>query len=281
VARPLSRPGIGAPCSGARPPSTTAPPPLSPQTKYPMQRGTLSTHGAPGRARSQTGSIDHVDTHTVARVAANPGLAHLEAALPPSLLARATCVSRAPRRAAHWRAIQLWPSSMARNRRAILGRAYPIDGGTTTTSYPQSGCPPLGAATSQPAPGTPIGRQSSGSSTTSPAHTTRISHTRRSAAHRRAIQTRRHHGHGLARHIRARVPHLWERPHRSDARRQGGIVASQPRIIHIPSHPQQSFSSTKAPSQPRASSATTTTTIEHGQHTWWPTRPPALSFRQG
>jgi hypothetical protein len=69
---------------------------LSPQTKYPMQRGTLSTHGAPRCARSQTGSIDHVDTHTVARVAANPRLAHSEAALPPSLLACATCVPRPP-----------------------------------------------------------------------------------------------------------------------------------------------------------------------------------------
>jgi hypothetical protein len=84
-------------------------------------------------------------------------------------------------------AIQLWPSSMARNQHAILGHAFPIDGGTTTTSYPQSGRPPLGVATSQPAPGMPIGRQSSGSCATSPAHMTRVSHTQRSAAHRRDI----------------------------------------------------------------------------------------------
>jgi hypothetical protein len=36
--------------------------------------------GAPSRARSQTGGIDYNDTHVEACVAANPALAHWEAA---------------------------------------------------------------------------------------------------------------------------------------------------------------------------------------------------------
>jgi hypothetical protein len=142
-------------------------PSLSPQSKYPMQRGTLS-HTARPDSQGARRAASTTSTPTRWPVSQqNPGLAHSEAALPPSPLARTTCVSCAPRRAAHWRAIQLWPSSMARNRRTILG-----------------GRPPFGAATSQPAPGTPIGRQSSGSTATPPAHPTRILHTQRSAAHR-------------------------------------------------------------------------------------------------
>src|SRR5260221_2928763 len=165
-----------------------------------------------------------------ARVAANTRLAHWEAAkraLHHPLLARATRVSRTPRRAAHWTANSDAAGSIAEDRRAILGRAFPFNGGTTPP-HPRNGRPPLGAAMSQPPPGTPIGKQSSGSSATPPAHPTRVPHTRRSAAQRRAIQMRRQHGRGPVRHIGARVPHHRERAHRTDARRQGAIAALQP-----------------------------------------------------
>ena len=82
-------------------------------------------------------------------------------------------------------------------------------------------------------PGTPTGRQSSGSSATPSAHPTCISHTRRSRAHRRAFQTRRQHRRGPARHVEARVPHHRERAHRSHAWQQGGIAPLQPRLSHL------------------------------------------------
>ena len=66
------------------------------------------------------------------------------------------------------------------------------------------------------------------------AHPARASRAEVSSPPEGKIQTQRHQGHGPACHIGARVPHLRERPHRSDAQRQGGIAASQPRIIHIP-----------------------------------------------
>ena len=61
-------------------------------------------------------------------------------------------------------------SGMARNQRAILGRAFPIDS-TTPPSHLRSSHPQLGAAVSQPAPGMPIGRQSSGFIPLLPQHT--------------------------------------------------------------------------------------------------------------
>jgi len=85
---------------------------------------------------------------------------------------------------------------------------------------------------SQPAPGTPTGRQSSSHSATPPTHPTHVSHTQRSAAHRRAIQTRRQHRRGPACHIGARVPHHQELTHGSDTWQQGGVMASQPRVLH-------------------------------------------------
>jgi len=78
-------------------------------------------------------------------------------------------------------------------------------------------------------------------SATSPTHPTRISHTRRSAAHRRAIQTRQQHRRGPARHIGARVPHHRERPRRTNARRQGGVAASQPRLSPLLAIPPPCF----------------------------------------
>ena len=79
-----------------------------------------------------------------------------------------------------------------------------------------------------------VARPLSGLSATSPAHPTRISHTRKSAAHRRATKMQRQHGRGQAHHIRVHIPHLQERAHRRDARRQGGVMASQPRVIQVP-----------------------------------------------
>ena len=87
---------------------------------------------------------------------------------------------------------------------------------------------------SQPAPGPPIGRQSSGYSATPLTHPTHVSHSQRSEAHRRAIQTRWQHGRGLVCHIRACVPHHQEAQattsHRCmAARRHRGLTApSQP-----------------------------------------------------
>ncbi|HEX3641014.1 MAG TPA: hypothetical protein VHV10_06980, partial [Ktedonobacteraceae bacterium] len=190
---------------------------------------------------SQTGSVDAYTEE--ARVAANTGLAHWEAAkwaLHHPLLARATRVSHMPRRAVHWTANSDAAGSIAEDRRAILGRAFPFNSGTTPP-HPQNGRPPLGAAMSQPPPGTPVGKQSSGSSATPPAHPTRVSHTRRSAAQRRAIQMRRQHGRGPARHIGARVPHHREWAHCTDARRQGGVVASQPRLSPLLAIPPPHF----------------------------------------
>jgi hypothetical protein len=68
VSRPAAWPGTGLPCSGARSPSTMAPPPpLSLQTKYPQtQRGTSSPHptrtshaevSSPRRAIQSDGSM--------------------------------------------------------------------------------------------------------------------------------------------------------------------------------------------------------------------------------
>jgi hypothetical protein len=100
-------------------------------------------------------------------------------------------------------------------------------------------------------------------------------------------------------------PHLRERPRRSDAQWQGGITASQPRIItsqhphthtvfehqgafatmrkrrnhHLPSHRAHHVLSPDPPGhQARAHMPSP---LPRGQHTRWPTRPPALSFRQG
>ena len=100
-------------------------------------------------------------------------------------------------------------------------------------------------------------------------------------------------------------PHLREQPRHSDAQWQGGIVASQPHVIHLPA-PTQTFLF-RAPRRlrdhaqvaqppptltPSTSCAITGPTrlssagshalsILHGQHMRWPTRPPALSFCQG
>ena len=77
------------------------------------------------------------------------------------------------------------------------------------------------------------GGQSSGYSTTLPAHPTHISHMWKSAAHRRAIQTRQQHRCGLACHIGVCVPHHQEWAHHSHAWWQGGIEPLQPRLRHL------------------------------------------------
>ncbi len=72
-------------------------------------------------------------------------------------------------------------------------------------------------------------------------------------------------GRGPARRIGARVPHHRERPHRTDAQRQGGVAASWPRLstlLATPPHPP--FQASQRPSRPRASGTTTTTIIETG-----------------
>ena len=188
-----------------------------------------------------------------------------QAGPPPPLLARA------PPRAAHWRAIQMWPAAwpgtgapysgarspsmipplLARTPRQAALRATqmqtttrsrtgtPHRGARSTStvapppSHPRSSRPPLGAAVSQPAPGMPTGRQSSGYAATPLTHPTRVSHTRRSAAHRRAIQN------ATAVWPWTGTPHWGARPPPSRAgtpqrctaaRRRRGLAA--PRHIH-------------------------------------------------
>ena len=184
-----------------------------------------------------------VDAHTEeARVVANTGLAHWAAtkrALQHTLLAHAAYVSRAPRQAAHWRADTDVASNIAEIRQAIFGLAFPIDGGTTPLIFKL----PLEVAMSQPAPGTPIGRQSSSYSATPLTNPTHVSHSQRSAAHRRPIQMQWQHGCGLACYIRAPIPHHQERPHCTDAWQQGGITASQPHLSPLLAIPPPCFSS--------------------------------------
>ena len=119
-------------------------------------------------------------------------------------------------------------------------------------------------------------------SATSPTHPTRVSHTRRSAAHRRAIQTQQQHRRGPA-----RIPHHRERPRHTNAQRQGGVAASQPRLsplLAIP--PPRFFQAAKRPiattrewarppSPPSSSLSRPGTPQRHsGQHAHQPLLPP-------
>jgi len=74
-------------------------------------------------------------------------------------------------------------SSMARNRRAILGHAFPINGSTTPSSLNRLPTTGSGSVAAGHTHWETVERILSA---TSPTHTTRISHTWRSAAHRRA-----------------------------------------------------------------------------------------------
>src|SRR6266581_2671890 len=89
--------------------------------------------------------------------------------------------------------IQTWPAILPRSGRPYSGTHSPSMV-APPPPHLRSGCPPLEVAMSQPALGTPIGRQSSGYSATPPTHLTHILHSQRSEAHRRAIQIRWQHG---------------------------------------------------------------------------------------
>src|SRR6266581_4194139 len=138
--------------------------------------------------------------------------------------------------------IQTWPATSPRSGRPYSGTHSPSMA-APPPPHLRSGCPPLEVAMSQPAPGTPIGRQLSGYSATPPTHLTHISHSRRSEAHRRAIQIQWQHGHGLVCHIGAHISHHREQPHRTDAWWQGGIMASQPHLSPLLAIPPPCFSS--------------------------------------
>jgi len=156
--------------------------------------------------------------------------------------------------------IQTWLATSPRSGRPYSGTHSPLMV-APPPPHLRSGHPPLEVAMLQPAPGTPIGRQSSGYSATPLTHPTHILHSRRSEAHRRAIQIRRQHGCGLACHIGARIPHHQEQPHRTDARWQGGIVASQPHLSPLLAIPPPYFSSIAA--------AITTTCEQRNHHHYY------------
>jgi len=220
--------------------TSTPYPPLSPQTKYPRtQRGPHHTR----RAQSRKNSVKRAaPTRTQRRPMSQQTLARSlggrQAGPPPPLLARA------PRRAAHWRAIQTRPA-------AWPGTGAPYSGARSPSTAP----PPLSPSQRPPTIGSGNVAASPGHAhwetverilfPTSPTHPTRVLHTRRSAAHRRAIQTRQQHRRGPARHIGARVPHHRERPHRSDVRRQGGVTPLQPRLKHLFQASQQPIATTR------------------------------------
>ena len=144
-----------------------------------------------------------------------------QAGPPPPLLA---CV---PRRAAHWRAIQMRPAAWPGTGAPYSGTRSPSTAPPPPPSHPRSGCPPLGAANVAASSGHAHWETVKQIlSTTSPTHPTRISHTRRSAAHRRAIQTRWQQCHGPVHHIGACVPHHQER---HTAVTHSGKEASWPR----------------------------------------------------
>jgi hypothetical protein len=111
---------------------------------------------------------------------------------PSTLLACATRVSHTPR--PHQRDIQTRPAAQP-------GTSAPYSG----ARLPSTTAPP--PHPSQPAPGTPNGRQLSGLFAIPLAPLTHISHMRISAAHKRAIQMRQQHGCGpVACHIGACTP---------------------------------------------------------------------------
>jgi len=121
-------------------------------------------------------------------------------------------------------------SSIAEDRRAILGRALPYDSGTTLIF--ESAAHHWERQCRSQAPGTPLGG-SRAVIPLLPRHTRPAFRTRGGQQPTEGpIQTQRQPRHGPARHIGARVPHHRERAHRSDARRQGGVMASQPHVSH-------------------------------------------------
>ena len=235
VSQPAAWPRIGVPCLGAHSPSTMASPlPLS-TVQVPDAAGYFITHGVPRHAKSQTGSTNHVDTHAVACIAANPGLAHSEAAFPPSLLAQHAFHAHQGEQPTGGQSScgpAAWP-----------GTGAPYSGARSPSTAPPS--PPVipkAAAhhwerqhRSQPR-AHPSG-VSRAAPPPLPLHTTtRVSHARRSAAHRRAIQARRQHGRGPARHIR-RASLIIESGH--IAATHGGKEASclaAPRLTHHSGH---------------------------------------------
>jgi len=172
--------------------------------------------------------------------------------------------------------IQMWPATLPRSGRPYSGTHSPLMV-APPPPHLQSGRPPLEVAMLQPAPGTPIGRQSSGYSATPLTHPTHVLHLQRSEAHRRAIQIQWQHGCGLACHIGARVPHHREQPHCTNAWQQGGIAALQP--FWQSHHPV--FQALQQPLQPRVSGTTATIiiiTIIKTRHTTvaqWPMCSPA------
>ena len=94
------------------------------QPRPATHRGEAShMQGAPSRARTRTGAVDHDDTHVVAHVAANVGHAHWEAA-------ELTRVSHTRRFAAEpTEGLPKCDGSMARDWLARLGRTSPTDSG--------------------------------------------------------------------------------------------------------------------------------------------------------
>jgi hypothetical protein len=212
------------------------PPSLSPQTKYPMQRGTLS-HTSRPVAQGARRAAPTTSTPTRWPVSQQT----------PGLLTR-----RPPFHHPFWPAQHAFHAHQGEQPTGGQSSCGPA-------AWPGTGAPYSGARSPSTAPPSPPvipkaaahhwERQHrsqprahpSGVSRAAPPPlplhtTTRVSHARRSAAHRRAIQARRQHGRGPARHIR-RASLIIESGH--IAATHGGKEASclaAPRLTHHSGH---------------------------------------------